>query len=202
MWGDWRNILSPHYFFKMKIKYSKKIDREVFNEVNEMCPRLAPIMGFKFKKITFNNKAVPIAKKIARSAKHSINEKKLREIMKSIFRKELPDITMYINTTPFSTWNVKDKWVSVSYTMAAQGRFFYTICHEANHFMYDYVFNTEKYQDTEIKETITVINNAFGIQDKGWPNFQEQRKRAIEVYDKTRSIEAVIDDLKKKRAEV
>ncbi len=181
----------------MKIKYSKKIDKEVFNEVNKECPRLAPIMGFKFEKIALDDKAIIIAKKIAKSAKYFIDEKKLKETMGSIYGKELPDITVYVNTTPFSTWNIKGKWVSVSYVMAANGRFFYAICHEANHFMYDYCFGIEKYQDTEIKETITVVNNAFGIYDSGWSKFKEQRKRALEIYNKTKDIKAVINDFKK-----
>lgn len=176
----------------MKIKYSQKIDKEIFNEVNEMCPRLSTIMGFKFEKITFDKRVIPIAKAVAKCSQSFIDEKKVREVAKGIYNKDVPDITVYVNTTPFSTWDVKDKWISVSIERIGI-KFFQTVCHEINHFMYDYCFKTEKYQDTEVKETLTVLNNIFGVEDKGWNKFSKQREEILEFYNKTKDFEETIN---------
>lgn len=180
----------------MKIKYLQKIDKEIFNEVNEMCPKLSTIMGFKFEKITFDKRLIPIAKATIKVAESFIDEKKVREIIRAIYNKDVPDITIYVNTTPFSTWNVKDKWVSISIERMGI-KFFQTVCHEINHFMYDYCFKTEKYQDTEIKETLTVFNNVFGVEDKGWKKFSGQRKRVMEYYNETKDFKKTVEYARK-----
>ncbi len=175
----------------MKIKYSRKIDREIFNEVNIMGKKLSPIFGFDFPKVKFDKRLIPIAKATIKVAESFIDEKKIREIVKGIYNKDIPDITIYVNTTPFSTWDVKNKWISVSIERVGI-KFFNAVCHEINHFMYDYCLNTKKYEDTEIKETLTVLNNIFGIEDKGWKKFSEQRKRVIEYYNKTKDFKKTI----------
>lgn len=176
----------------MKIKYSQKIDKEIFDEVNIMGKKLSPIFGFNFPKVKFDKRLIPIAKVTIKVAKSFIDEKKVREIVRGIYNKDIPDITVYVNTTPFSTWNVKDKWISVSIERIGI-KFFNTICHEINHFMYDYSFGTEKYQDTNIKETITVFNNIFGVEDRGFPKFSEQRKRVMKHYNETKDFKKTIE---------
>jgi len=179
----------------MKVIYSQKIDKEIFKEVNKECPRLSKILGFKFKKIRFDKKVIPVAKNIAKISKRFVNEKKIKSIMESIFKKKVPTgITIYINTTPFCTWNIKDRWISISMRFVEK-EFFNEACHEMNHFMYDYTFGTKKYQDTEIKEILTVINNSFDVYDKGWDKFHKEREKAFKKYRKTRNIEEVIKQI-------
>lgn len=174
----------------MKVKYSKKIDKEVFDEVNKMKKKLSPVFGFNFPKLSFKEKVVPVAKAIAKSV--GLEEKKLKKIMKAIYGKDMPDITVYINTTPFSTWNVDKKYISVS--CFRFGKFFETVCHESNHFMYDVVFGTKKYQNNEIKETVTVLNNAFGIEDRGsWEKFSKTRKKVFDYYKRTKNFKKTLE---------
>lgn len=151
----------------MKTFYSEKIDREIFNELNKMRGKLSPVFGFTFPKVKFKKIKVRTRK---------FNERKLREIVMALYCRKMPKIKVYLNTTPFSTWNVKKKYLSVSYKRKGD-RLFAAICHEANHFMYDYCFKTKKYEDTEIKETLTVLNNYFGVYDNGWRHFSEKRKK-------------------------
>ena len=173
----------------MKVKYSRKIDKEIFDEVNKMRKKLSPVFGFNFPKVSFRERVVPVAKTIAESV--MLEEKRLRGVMKEIFDEDIPDITVYINTTPFSTWNVDKKYISIS--CFRFGKFFETACHESNHFMYDMVFGTKKYQDTEVKEIITVLNNVFGVEDKGWEKFSEKRKKVLNYYKKTKNFKRAIE---------
>ena len=176
----------------MKIIYNEKIDKEIFKEVNKMRKRLSPVFGFNFPKVKFDKRVIPIAKATKKVAQNFIDTKKIKEIVKGIYSKDIPDITIYVNTTPFSTWNVKDKWISVSIERVGI-KFFRTVCHEINHFMYDSCFGTEKYQDTEVKETLTVLNNIFGVTDKGWDKFSKQREKVLEFYNKTKDFKKTIN---------
>ncbi len=176
----------------MKVEYLEKIDREIFKEVNKMGKQLSPIFGFKFPKVKFDKRVIPIAEVMAKVFPAFIDEKKVKAMMKKMYGKDMPEITIYINTTPFSTWNVRERWVSVSIERG-HSRFFQTVCHEINHFMYDYTFKTKKYEDTEIKETITVLNNTFGIEDKGWRAFSEKRKMVLDFYMKTKDFKKTIE---------
>jgi hypothetical protein len=176
----------------MKIKYSEKIDKKIFDEVNKECPRLSKIMGFEFKPINFDRRIIPIAKATEKVAMYFVDEKRIKEMMERMYNKKIPQIKIYINTTPYSTWNVKNKWISVSIERIGE-KFFQTVCHEASHFMYDYCFGTEKYQDTEVKETLTILNNIFGIIDKGWNKFFKQREKILEFYNKTKDFEETIN---------
>ena len=181
-----------NYFIKMKIKYSRKIDKEIFDEVNRMRKKLSPIFGFQFPKIQFDKRVILIAKAVVAVTGKFINENGMKTIMSKIYREKMPSITIYVNTTPFSTWNVKEKWISISFTRIGK-KFYETACHETNHFMYDFVFKTKKYQDTEIKETLTVLNNVFGITDVGWSKFSKQRKKVLKFYNKTKDFKKTIN---------
>jgi len=182
----------------MKIIYSQKIDKRIFKEVNKECPRLSKIFGFEFKKIKFDKRIIPIAKNVAKTSKYFVKEKKVKSIMESIFNKKVPvGITVYINTTPFCTWNVREKWISISMRFVGK-EFFNKVCHEMNHFMYDYTFKTKKYQNTKIKEIITVVNNAFNVYDKGWNKFHKERKAAFKKYQETKNIEEVVRQIRNK----
>ena len=132
---------------------------------------------------------IPIAEVVANVCPNFINEEKLKKTIKGIYGKNLPKITIYINTTPFSSWNVKEKYITLSY----KSNFFSTLCHEANHFMYDLFFGTEKYQDTEIKEILTVLNNFFGVEDKGWQKFYIQRKAVLDFYNKNKDLKKTVE---------
>jgi len=179
----------------MDIKYSKKIDKEIFKEINRMGRKISPIFGYDFPKVKFDERLIPIAKSTVNVAKNYINEKKIQNIMKKIYNKKVPDITIYVNTTPFSTWNVEEKWVSVSIFRIGI-EFYYTVCHEINHFMYDYVFKTKKYEDTKVKEIITVFNNIFDIKDRGWAKFKEEREKAIKHFKKSNNFRETIKYIK------
>lgn len=176
----------------MKIKYSEKIDREMFIEVNQMRKKLSPIFGFDFPKVKFDIRLVPIAKVMIGVSKTFLNENKLKKVIKGIYNKDLPKLTIYINTTPFSSWNVKEKYLSLSYTRNDCNKFFSTVCHESNHFMYDLTFGTKKYEDIKIKEIITVLNNVFGVEDKGWKKFSKERMKILDFYKKERNLEKTI----------
>jgi hypothetical protein len=179
----------------MKVKYSEKIDREIFKEVTFMGKKLSPIFGFQFPKVKFDKKITPIAKAMVKVLPAFMYEKRIITMMKKMYGKDMPEITIYINTTPFSTWNVEAGWVSVSMERG-HSKFFQTVCHEINHFMYDYTFKTRKYEDTEIKEILTVLNNIFGIEDKGWKIFSEKRKAALDFYEKTKDFKKTIEYVK------
>ena len=177
----------------MEIKYSKKIDNEMFIEINKMRKILSPVFGIEFPKVKFDSRLIPIAKMMTEVGKKFLDEKKLKKTIREIYKKELPNLTIYINTTPFSSWNTKGKYLSVSYTRNDCVKFFSTVCHESNHLMYDLIFCTKKYEDTEIKETLTVLNNLFGVEDKGWRKFLNQRQNVLNFYNKTKNFEKTIE---------
>ena len=81
----------------------------------------------------------------------------------------------------------------MSFTRNDYDKFFSTVCHESNHLMYDLIFGTKKYEDTEIKETLTVLNNLFGVEDKGWRKFLNQRQNVLNFYNKTKNFEKTIE---------
>ena len=177
----------------MKIIYSEKVDKEMFKEVNKMGKQLSPVFGFDFPKVKFDKRLVPLAKVTAKVSSVIVNEKKLKTLIKKLYDRNLPKLTIYINTTPFSSWSLSKKYLTISYARNNESKFFSTVCHEANHLMYDLVFRTRKYQDTKVKETLTVLNKAFDIEDRGWQNFSEQRKSVLDFYNKTKDFKKTID---------
>lgn len=179
----------------MKIIYNEKVDKEMFKEVNKTGKQLSPVFGFDFPKLKFDKRLISLAKITAKISSAFVNEKKLEMLIKKIYDKNLPRLTIYINTTPFSSWSLSKskKYLTISYARNNESKFFSAVCHEANHLMYDLTFGTEKYQDTEIKETLTVLNNIFGVEDKGWEKFSEQRKKVMEYYNKTKDFEETIN---------
>ncbi|MDD2732092.1 MAG: hypothetical protein PHI53_02755 [Candidatus Pacebacteria bacterium] len=177
----------------MKIYYSKKIDKEIHKELNRMGEKLSPVFGHKFPKVKFDGQMSIIASKVAKSMP-DFNDGEIKRNMKKIFGKEMPEFFVVLNTIPFSTWNVEEKWISISLKDILT--FKRTLYHEANHFMYDYTFGTKKYEDTEIKETITVLNNSFkGVKDNdiGWKKFKEQRHKVWEHYSKKHELRSSVE---------
>lgn len=164
----------------------------MFTEVNEMRNKLSPTFGFDFPKIKFDKRLVPIAKIMTKVGQTFLNENKLKKVIKGIYNKDLPKLTIYINTTPFSSWNVKEECLSLSYTRNDCNKFFSTVCHELNHFMYDVTFGTKKYEDIKIKEILTVLNNIFGVEDRGWKKFSKERMRVLEFYKKEKNLEKTV----------
>lgn len=177
----------------MRIIYLEEKDKEMFAEVNKMGSKLSPIFGITFPRIKFDKRLVPIAKVMTKVGKTFINEAKLKRVIKSIYKEDLPELVIYINTTPFSSWNAEEKYLSLSYTRNDSVKFFSTVCHEANHLMYDLTFGTEKYQDTKIKETLTVLNNVYGVEDNGWRNFSEGRAKVLDFYKKEKDLEKTVE---------
>lgn len=176
----------------MKVVYNEKIDKEIFLEVNRMGGKLSPVFGFDFPKLKFDKRLIPIAKTTAIVSPDFINEKKIRTLIKRIYNQDLPDLVIYINTTPFSSWNLEKKYLSISYGRNNELKFISAICHEANHLMYDLIFETKKYQDTEIKETITILNECFGLKDPGWNKFSQQRRKVLDFYNRTKDFSKTI----------
>ena len=154
---------------------------------------MSPIFGFKFPKIKFDKRLIPIAQVMTKVGANFMNDNRLKKLIKGLYGKDLPELKVYINTTPFSSWNAKEKYLYLSYTRNDATKFFSTICHESNHLMYDLTFGTEKYQDTVIKETLTVLNNAFGVEDKGWQNFSQQRKAVLDFYIKNKDLKKTVN---------
>lgn len=177
----------------MKVIYNKKMDREMFREVNSMGRKLSPVFGFNFPKLKFDKRLIPLARAAARVSPNFINRKKLKTLINKIYNKDLPNLVVYINTTPFSSWNLDKKYLSISYGRNNELKFFSAVCHEANHLMYDLTFGTQKYQDTEVKEAITILNDLFGIRDLGWNKFSKQRNKIMLYYKKTKSFEKSIE---------
>lgn len=169
----------------------------MFREVNKMRERLSPVFGFNFPKLKFDKRLIPLAKMAARVSSNFINEKKLKTLIKKIYKKDLPNLVVYINTTPFSSWSLDKKYLSISYGRNNEPKFFSTVCHEANHLMYDLAFETKKYQDTEIKETLTILNNPFGLKDLGWDKFSRQRKKTLDFYNRTKDFSKTITYIQK-----
>lgn len=176
----------------MKIIYNEKIDKEMFLEVNKMGKKLSSVFGFDFPKLKFDKRLIPLAKITARISCSFINEKKLKTLINSIYNKDLPNLVVYINTTPFSSWNLDKKYLSISYGRNNEPKFFSAVCHEASHLMYDLTFKTKKYQDTEVKETITILNNLFELNDPGWNKFSKQRKKILNFYNRTKDFSKTI----------
>jgi len=187
-------------FTFMKIIYNEKIDKEMFKEVNKMGDKLSPIFGFKFPKVKFDKRIIPIAKITAEVFSSSIDERKAKKVIRRIYDKDISRITVYINTTPFSTWNVKDKYISISYQRNTLDKFFSTVCHELNHFMYDIVFKTEKYQDIRIKESVVVLNNFVikEIEKNNWKVFSKNKEKISEHYKKIRNFKKTIEYARKR----
>jgi len=176
----------------MKVIYNEKIDKEMFREVNMMGKKFSPIFGFNFPKLKFDKRLIPLAKATARVSPNFINGKKLKTLINKIYSKNFPNLVVYINTTPFSSWNLDKKYLSISYGRNNELKFFSTICHEASHLMYDLTFKTQKYQDIEIKETITILNDIFGLKDLGWNKFSKQRKKVLDFYNRTKDFSKTI----------
>ena len=176
----------------MRIIYNEKIDKEMFLEVNNMGKKLSPVFGFNFPKLKFDKRLIPLAKASAKVSPNFMNEKKIKTLINKIYNKDLPNLVIYINTTPFSSWDLGKKYLSISYGRNNELKFFSTVCHEANHLMYDLTFRTKKYQDTEVKETITILNELFGIKDLGWNKFSKQRKKTLNFYNKTKDFSKTI----------
>ena len=170
----------------MKVIYNEKMDEEMFLEVNKMGKKLSPVFGFNFPKLKFDKRLIPLAKVTARVSSNFINGKKLKSLINNIYNKDLPNLVVYINTTPFSSWNLDKKYLSISYGRNNELKFFSAVCHEANHLMYDLIFRTQKYQNTEVKETITILNNLFGIKDLGWNKFSKEREKTLNFYNRTK----------------
>lgn len=176
------NSLPVRSFF-MNIHYSIDIDRNIHTEVNTKGKKLSLIFGFAFLPVIFDKEKSQRAAKLAKQVS-VFDEKKAQNTIFSIYRKKLPKISLFINTTSFSTWNVHDKYISLSLDRFPND-VLSSFCHEANHFMYDVMYENEKYTDTEIKETVTVLNELFGIKDKGWHVFDEQRHKVLEYAKQT-----------------
>lgn len=176
----------------MKVIYNEKIDKEMFLEVNKMGKKLSPVFGFDFPKLKFDERLIPLAKTTARVSSNFINEKKIKTLINGIYNKDLPDLVVYINTTPFSSWNLDKKYLSISYGRNNELKFLSAVCHETNHLMYDLIFGTEKYQDTEIKETLTILNELFGLKDPGWNKFAKQREKVFGFYNQTKDFSKTI----------
>lgn len=176
----------------MRVIYNEKIDKKMFREVNKMRGKLSPVFGFDFPRLKFDRRLIPLARAIAVTSSSFINEKKLKTLINKIYNKNFPNLVVYINTTPFSSWNLEEKYLSISYGRNNELKFFSAVCHEVSHLMYDLIFKTRKYQDTEIKETITVLNELFGLKDPCWNKFSKERKRVLNFYDKTKDFPGTI----------
>ncbi len=163
----------------MKILYSEKVDREIHDEVNTKGKDLAAVFGFDFHRVSFDDKKADEAKNIDAA----VDMEKAGGIMRDIFKVHPPQITLYFNTTPFSTWNTKEKYVCIS-VQRYPDKIFSSVCHELNHYMYDTVFGTEKYEETERKETFTVLNEFYDVKDYGWKVFKEKRDRVLDAFGK------------------
>ena len=184
----------PRLFFtsRMNIEYSENIDKEIHEEVNNNGERLSLVFGFdrpivSFKKI---DAAVSAARFVGPASAY-INVKKAGEAMKKLYGRAMPQVDIFINTTPFSTWNTEQGYISISIQRFPE-KVFSSFCHEMNHFMYDISYGTEKYEDTEVKETLTVLNEHFGIKDYGWKVFEPQRKIALDYYKRSGDLKQTI----------
>lgn len=176
----------------MKIYYSKEIDKKIHEEVNTKGKKLSRLFGYDFPKVILDKEKAAIARQLANDKNNQIDKKRAAQIMSEIYKKKLPQLTLYINTTPFSTWNTKNKYISISIDRFPT-KIFSSFCHELNHFIYDLVYKTRKYEDTEIKETITILNEVFGIKDNGWKIFEKQRNKVLEYFQKTKDFTKTIE---------
>ncbi len=172
----------------MNVQYSAEIDKKIHDEVNEMGPKLAATFGFEFPVVQFDDGKKAQATQVAEQATRDnvINETRAAELLKQIFGIDLPAVAVYVNTTPFSTWNTEEQYISLSISRFPE-RAFASFCHEANHYLYDTLFSTKKYAETASKETVTVLNTMLGLKDHGWPALQEARKEVLSVYESTHS---------------
>lgn len=170
-------------FLFMRIGYSQVADREVHEEVNTKGRDLSGIFGFHFQNVVFDGKNADMA----RNMEASVDVRKANRMMAAIFGNRPPSVRILFNTTPFSTWNTEKKYVSISF-QRYPNKVFSSFCHELNHYMYDIIFGTEKYEETEQKETMTVLNELFNVKDYGWKMFDVKRKEVLDAFKKGENI--------------
>lgn len=169
-------------------KYNNKIDIECWERIT----KTNEIFGHKFPDdyiitkdmITEAEKAVVIFSK-------EWGDRDIGKEIKEIFGKEMPDITCYINTSPYSM-DKYPEYISISMNRKKPT---ISILHEVSHYMFrDRFPNTPDIEN--VKEIITVINNdVFKVKDYGWKIFKEQRGRALKVWQETKDIEKVIKQI-------
>lgn len=174
----------------MHTEYSEKIDKEIHKEVNREGKRLSKILGFSFEKIIFNTRKKNLALQKIGELPDDF-QKIPKRIAKEIYQKDLPEVTIYINTTPFSTWNTEKKYISLSVDRFPDATLS-SFCHEINHYLFDLFFCVAKYEKTETKEILTILNESFGIQDHGWKKFSKEREKALVYFQKNHDIQKTV----------
>lgn len=171
----------------MYTQYNEKIDKQIHEEVNEEGKRLSKILDFPFEKIFFDIKRKNLAlQKIGELPNDFLKIPK--RIAKEIYQRKMPKVIIYINTTPFSTWNTEKKYISLSVDRFPD-TLLSSFCHEMNHYLFDLFFHVAKYEKTETKEILTILNESFGIHDHGWKKFSKERKETLAYFQKNNDIQ-------------
>lgn len=186
-------------------KYDKKINGNYWKHLITVGTKF----GHKFPKTFKIEKSDAItAEKTAIKFQEIWNkyEKTFRENFYTIYNCDFPrDMKCYINTSPYSMFNVDKNYISIS-MMRTCNNFISTVLHEANHFIFikyysDFCRSIDCSSEdiSEIKEIVTIINNdVFSpMEDSGWELYQKYRERALVVWKKNKDIKKVIIDAKK-----
>lgn len=179
----------PHFNF-MKAEYSEDIDREIIFEANTKGKKLSNIFGFHFEEVTFDSKRKNLAMHYIGDIDKEVVVT-LKEVIFGIFKRNFPKVSIFINITPFSTWNTKKCYISLSVDRFPD-KILSSLCHEANHFMYDEIFGSGKYEDTCVKESLTILQELFGVRDYGWKTFEKQRGEIVSFFKKNQDIHQTV----------
>ncbi len=150
---------------------------------------------------------------IVRAKERVVEYQLLWDKYDDIFRDKIPIIykhnfprncTFFVNTSPYSSFNVEKKYLSIS-MMREENRFIPTMIHEASHFLFQkyyiefcYSIGCSYEEIDKIKEFITIItNDVFSpMQDVGWNDHEKYRKEALKIWKDRRNLKDVIQHLK------
>lgn len=191
----------------MPFKYNKNIDERCWRRI------------IKAKKLfghTFPNK-FDISETKIKAAQQKIKyfqkiwQKYDQEILnglKKIYKYPCPtDLSIFINTSPYSMDGYPARYISVSMMRAGTTqRIISSVSHELSHFLFRQHYTkfcrnlgSTKNEIEEIKEILTVINNIeiAEVLDKGWPVHSNLRKLTTRYWLTKPDIKSVIENLHK-----
>lgn len=161
----------------------------------------------KIKKVDITSKKVNEAKaKIPKFYKEIFPHwTSIKKNLSLVFKINITDIPIFINTSPFSMDNFSDKYICISYQR--EDNFITSVLHELNH----YIFR-KKFQDQlekskmsqskieDLKEVVTVINNVIfksilKVPDFGWEKHQKDRLKFKRLFLKNnKNLEKTLEE--------
>lgn len=180
-------------------KYDKKIDIENWERITEKSKKCEGVRFGESFPTSYKLTEESISKAKEKISEFNNDWRKYKEKfylgMYKIFKKEFPkNVSFYINTSPFSYFNLKKKYISISMSCTFV---IPNILHEANHYMFVkyYQDKIKKTQHEDIKEIFSVVNNDVfkPMEDPYWAIYEKKRIKIFKKWVKTQDINKVIE---------